>query len=214
MVSDPMPVMLSRSPDMTEIMWNFSRFKDGRRLTLKDNPHFYERLPTSAEEYGSQFRTDPIQTFHHDKISVLTDSPLATGRVFFETAQKAMAFVNVWVPKDAIIFKGSYLSVFLFSPPNILLDVRGRLEGESIIGSAIKNTPNLWCYEEPPLSNASWLSLPDRSSPSSTTTATPTTSPTGALLGDWREPILRMLRSQGVNTNIHILDKSPSARLH
>jgi hypothetical protein len=83
-----------------------------------------------------------------------------------------------------------------------LLDVRGRLEGEGIIGRAIKNIPNLWCFEEP--------SLPDRSSPSPTTTATPITSPTGALLGDWRAPILRMLRSQGVKINILFSDKPPT----
>jgi hypothetical protein len=99
---------------MNEILWNFSRFKDGRRLTLKDNPHFYEKLPTSAEKYDGQFRTHPIETFRHDKISVLTDNPLATGRVFLETAKQKRAFGNVWVPKEAIIFKGSYLSVFLF----------------------------------------------------------------------------------------------------
>jgi hypothetical protein len=94
-----------------------------------------------------------------------------------------------------------------FSPLNILLDVCGKLEGENIVGSAIKNAPNLWCFEEPSLSNASWWSLPDRSSSSPTTTATPITSSTGALLGDWREPILQMLRSQGVKINIRISNK-------
>jgi hypothetical protein len=53
-----------------------------------------------------------------------------------------------------------------FPPPNILLDVCGKLEGENIIGEAIKGTPNLWCFEEPP---APLPSLPDRSSPPTTT---------------------------------------------
>jgi hypothetical protein len=191
-------------------LWNFSRFKDGKRLTLKDNPHFYEKLPTSADKYDGQFRTNPIKTFHHDRISVLTDNP-RLGRVFLETAKEERVFSNVWVPKEAIIFKGSYLSVFIFSFPNILSDVCGKLEGENIIGSAIKNTPNLWCFVESSLSNTSWPSLPDRSSPSPATTATPVTSPTGALLGDWREPILRMLRSPGVNIHFRILDISPTS---
>jgi hypothetical protein len=109
MVSDPIPEVLSQSSNMNEILWNFSRFKDGRRLTLKDNPHFYEKLPTSEEKYEGQFRIDPIETFHHDKISVLTDNPGLTGRVFLETAKEKRAFGNVWVPKNAIIFKGSWL---------------------------------------------------------------------------------------------------------
>jgi hypothetical protein len=116
MVSDPIPEVLGQSSDTNEIFWNFSRFKDGRRLTLKDNPHFYEKLPTSAEKYEGQFRTYPIENFHHDKISVLSDNPRLTGRVFLETAKEKRAFGNVWVPKEAIIFKGSYHSCILFSP--------------------------------------------------------------------------------------------------
>ena len=68
----------------------------------------------------------------------------------------------------------------LFSPSSdILLDVNGKLEGESIVGKAIQKTPNLWCFEEPPLSNASSSSLSNRSSPSPTMSESPTASPTG-----------------------------------
>ena len=99
-----------------------------------------------------------------------------------------------------------------FAPPNILLDVCGKLEGESIIGSVIKTTPNLWCFEEPPLPDVSpaWLLRPDRSSPPPIRAAMPITSSTGALLGDWREPILRMLRPQGANINIRFSDRPPT----
>jgi hypothetical protein len=119
MVSDPIPEVLCQSSDVKEVLWNFSRYKGGRRLTLKDNPHFYEKLPTSAEKYEGRFRIDPIKTFqvHDNKISVLTDDPRLTGRLFLETAEGNRAFGNVWVPKDAIIFKGLYLSVFLFLTP-------------------------------------------------------------------------------------------------
>ena len=110
----PTSEVLSQTSDTKEIMWNFSLFKGERRLTLKDNPHFYEELPASAEKYEGQFRTDPIETFHHDKISVLTDDPRLTGRVFLETAKEKRAFGNVWVPKEAIIFKGSYHSCIPF----------------------------------------------------------------------------------------------------
>ena len=114
MLFDPIPEVLSPRSDTKEIMWNFSRYKDGRRLTLKQNPHFYEKLPTSAEKYEGQFRTDPVETFQQEAISVLTDNPGLTGRFFVETAKEKRAFGNVWVPKKAIIFKGSYLSVFRF----------------------------------------------------------------------------------------------------
>jgi hypothetical protein len=110
----PISEVLSQTSGTKEIMWNFSLFKGERRLTLKDNPHFYEKLPTSVEIYEGQFRTEPIDTFHHDKISVLTDNPRLTGRVFLDTAKEKRAFGNVWVPKEAIIFKGlfhSYISL-------------------------------------------------------------------------------------------------------
>jgi hypothetical protein len=102
---------------LQEILWNFSRYKDKRRLTLKQNPHFYEALPLFPEKYGGKFRTDPIETFQFEKISVLTDNSGRTGRVFLETAEGTRAFGNVWVPKDAIIFKGSRLSFSVFLAP-------------------------------------------------------------------------------------------------
>jgi hypothetical protein len=80
-------------------------------LTLKQNPHFYEVLPTSLEEYGDRFRRDPIETFDLRKISVLADNSSPTGWVFLETPKETRAFGNVWVPKDAIIFKGSFLLI-------------------------------------------------------------------------------------------------------
>jgi len=99
---------------MNEILWNFSRFPDSkRRLTLGQNPHFYELLPTLPRKYGDKFRAEPIEDFLRGKISVLTDNQ--AGRVYLETAEKTRAFGNVWVPKNAIIFKGSTLSV-LSSP--------------------------------------------------------------------------------------------------
>jgi hypothetical protein len=107
--------VLRKSPTLEEILWNFSRFKDPKkRLSLSQNPHFYEWLPTSLEEYGGKFRTYPIETFLHTsatRFHVLTDNPGPTGRVFLETAHDKRAFGNVWIPNKAIIFKGSPLSV-------------------------------------------------------------------------------------------------------
>jgi hypothetical protein len=80
--------------------------KDAKRLTLKENPHFYKfaDLPSSPEAYVGDFKTNPIDNFYHAKICVLTDKP---GRVYLETDQTTRAFGNVWVPNDAMIFKGS-----------------------------------------------------------------------------------------------------------
>ena len=99
--------MLSKISGLKEVLWNFSRYRDKRRLTLKQNPHFYEVLPTSPDEYDGRFRRDPIETFDLKKVSVLTHDSGLPGRVFLETPEGTRAFSNVWVPKDAIIFKGS-----------------------------------------------------------------------------------------------------------
>ena len=108
------PEVLGPNSTLKEVLWNFSRFKDEKRLTLKQNPHFYKDsdLPASHEAYVGKFRTDPIEDFRHPKICVLTDKP---GRIFLETDKKTCttrAFGNVWVPKDAIILKGSSITFF------------------------------------------------------------------------------------------------------
>jgi len=105
--------VLGQTFNLNEILWNFSHFKDEKHLTLKQNPHFYEFLPTSPEEYKSHFRFDPIEILHQ-KISVLIDDPRLTGRVFLETTKEKRVFGNVWVPKEAIIFKGSCLPFIPF----------------------------------------------------------------------------------------------------
>ena len=102
-----------------------------------------------------------------------------------------------------------YVYVF-YSLSDTLIDTSGTLEGESIVGETIQGIPNLWCFEEPPLSLASQPALsPNRNGPSITVTATRITSAEGILIWDWREPIRRMLQSRDVN--IRITDKPPSS---
>ena len=106
---------LGQGSNLQEVLWNFSRFKDERRLTLKQNPHFYKDsdLPASRKSYVGEFRTDPVENFQHAKICVLTDKP---GRVFLETDRDTTrAFGNVWIPNKAIILKGSSTFSFPFS---------------------------------------------------------------------------------------------------
>ena len=104
------------------------------------------------------------------------------------------------------------LLCFLYS--NILSDVCGKLEGESIVGKDIQDALKLWYFQEPSLSPTSRSPLsPIRDSPSPTVTETPTNSTPGTpIVGDWREPIHQMLRSVNVSINIRITDKlaSPS----
>ena len=149
---------------------------------------------------------DPIKRVRHQQtISVLTDNPDHAGRVFVDTAERKRAFVNVYILNDTIIFKGSCLICF-FPLSDTLLDVHGRLEGESIVGVAIHCIPDLWCIEES-LSPASLPApSPNRNSPS--LTVTQITSATGKRIRDWREPIRRMLRSRDVG--ILFTDKRPS----
>jgi hypothetical protein len=103
-----------------EVLWNFSRFKDNRRVSLKHNPHFYKDLPRSPEAYGTRFQADSIHDFEDvDKVYVLTDT---TRRVYLETPQKTRSFGNFWVLNGTILFKGvcptfRLLFVLLFSRP-------------------------------------------------------------------------------------------------
>jgi hypothetical protein len=200
--------MLGLHSGLSEVLWIFSRFDDeNKRLPLKKNPHFYKTLPTSPEAYGVEFQMDPIETFQHERINVLFDNLGHAGRVFLETAGRTRVFGNVWALNDAIIFKGSCLLCFL-TLTDTLLDICGTLEGESIVGEAIQGIPNLWCFEEPPMSRqvASQPALsPNQNGPSLTVIATQITSADGTVILDWREPIRRMLESRYVN--IRITDK-------
>jgi hypothetical protein len=100
------PEVLSDSPSLQEILWNFSRFKDRKkRLTLRENPHFYTELPTSPEAFGESVKIDPIKDFGHaNKFYVLIDNP---ELVYIMADRVLESSGNFWCPKNAIIFKGS-----------------------------------------------------------------------------------------------------------
>jgi hypothetical protein len=106
--------VLRRAARLDEVLWNFSRFDDKRRITLQDNPHFYLELPTSADAYTREFRTLPVQDMQlisNSTVYVLVDRP---SRVFLETEQETRIFGNVYMLKDVMIFKGSSDITFLF----------------------------------------------------------------------------------------------------
>ena len=115
-----MSEMLGEGSNLSEVLWNFSRYKDPeKRLALKQNPHFYKDLPHLSREYGDNFRGDPIDENFLDtpghKIFVLTDRQ---GRIYLETGRDPRAFGNVWCPQKSIIFKGlssSSLALLIFA---------------------------------------------------------------------------------------------------
>lgn len=118
--------MLGRETKLEEILWNFSRLGRNKRITLKQNPCFYDGLPRTKREYSGDFENEPIDNFWDaTEIWVLTDD---RSPVFLEADNKKRAFGNFWVPAEAIIFK----------------DISGKLEGESIVAKDICGTPNLW----------------------------------------------------------------------
>jgi hypothetical protein len=115
---------LSEGSNLQEILWNFNCFmdkgkgkdkgKDKKRITQKEEPHFYKELPTSPEAYGSRFQAEPIYDFHWQdvkEVSILCHKP---DRVYIKTPGKERVFGNTWVPDKAIIFKGFPLVPYLF----------------------------------------------------------------------------------------------------
>ena len=100
------PDVLSDSPSLQEILWNFCRSTDRKeRLTLSENPHFYADLPTLLEAHGNSVKIDPTEDFRHaDKFYVLTDKQ---ELVHVMTDDKILhSFGNLWRSENGIILKG------------------------------------------------------------------------------------------------------------
>ena len=142
-------VVLSSSPSLQEILWNFSCLTDKKkRLTLSDNPHFYIELPTSPEAYGDNVEFDPTEDFRHaNKFYVLTDKPES---VHIVTDQEIQVFGNFWCSQGLIIFKG--LGDLFLLPPfsDTLPDICGRLRGASIVKASLKGA-YCWSRKQPPV---------------------------------------------------------------
>ena len=97
--------MLSRTATLREVLWNFSRFEDHRRITLQQNPHFYVNLPTSVDAYRGHFRALPVEALRlkpNATFYIIADGP---SRIFLEAGHESRIFGNVFLLKDAIIFK-------------------------------------------------------------------------------------------------------------
>jgi hypothetical protein len=89
--------MLPNNLRSSEIIWNFTRYKDNRQGTLRQNPHFYMGLPTSIYAYGAGFSEDSLKDFpveSNDTIYVLVDKS-GPGRIHLEVETGNRTFGNV-----------------------------------------------------------------------------------------------------------------------
>ena len=102
---------LNNNSKLEEILWNFSRFDPERRLTLSQNPHFYNNFPTSSNANWKEFNATATQenwhTYPTKPICVLTNTP---GRVYLELCRNPRAFDNVWNANGTLIFKSMCLA--------------------------------------------------------------------------------------------------------
>ena len=142
----PVTEVLSDSPSLQEILWNFTHFQDEKkRLTLTENPHFYAELPTSPEGYGDSLKIDPTEDFRHShKFYVLTDNPELV-HIMNDRCGVSQSFGNFWCPQNAIIFKGLGVLFCLFPCFLHLSDICGRLRGESIVKASLGGTSCGFC---------------------------------------------------------------------
>ena len=122
-----------------EIIWALRcYYVKKKRLTLKENPYFYANLPTLLKAHGHSVKIDPTEDFQQaDTFYVLTDRQkpvhIMTGNNILHS------FGNLWCYKNTIIFKG--LGNFFFpSVSDLLIDICGRLMGESIINASLRGT--------------------------------------------------------------------------
>jgi hypothetical protein len=118
-------------------------------LTLRDNPHFYAKLPTSPDAFGDSIKIDPTEDFRHaDIFYVLVDKPQL---VHIMTDQVSQSFGNFWCPKNAIIFKGFGLWASFCFPPvsDVFPDICGTLRGERIVKESLRGTYCGFCKQLP-----------------------------------------------------------------
>jgi hypothetical protein len=175
----PVLEALISTSGLPNILWYFSHFEDERRLTLAQNPHFYEGPPTFPTTYGPACRTRPTEGYQGTIYYVLTNNE---RRVFLELGQNQRTFDNVWRTNNTLIFKGSCAAFLFFALTDIFIftDVIGRLEGEAIVGQSIPPLPLFWSRMEHPEFELEAVGE----------------------IEDWRAPILDLWNSP--HTRIHI----------
>jgi hypothetical protein len=89
--------------------------EDDKRITWKQNPHFYSQLPKEASFFGRNFHQEPLKdddfrkalVSHSDPIYILSDKPC---RLHLDDTTNPRVFGNVWQPHHAFILKGEWAS--------------------------------------------------------------------------------------------------------
>lgn len=195
------------------MVWNLGRLRDRKRITPGQHPFFYQDLPKSREEYDKDFKRDPIEDFQavfSQNVSALVDKP---GRVFIQSeSAKKITFGNVWMPKDTLIFKGTFLFSTLSTLANVSLDLFGRLVGERAAGLDLQVTPDVRFRHAVDSSKArvfptSSASVATRSSqPDIVIGPKVNLSPIAGSVVHWREPVLRMWNSPKT-TNVYVFTR-------
>ena len=137
------PEVLSDHAILPEVLWNFYQIKDKRkRLTLMENPHFYNKTPsTLLGAFWDGVETldiDATEDFEHGfTISVLTDKQEPVHLIIDNKI--VHSFGNLWHSNNgSMLLKGSGI-FFVCSPvSDLLADTRGRLRGEGIVKAALR----------------------------------------------------------------------------
>ena len=192
----PVPEELNNDSKLEEILWNFSRFDPERRLTLSQNPHFYNDLPTSSKQNWKEFNATATQenwhAYHTKPICVLTNTP---GRVYLELCRNPRAFDNVWSANGTLIFKSMCLAFRFVLYFDIFSGVCGKLECEGgIVRTSIQHNLCSWCHVEHLSSEPGTAVVqPNQSSPSNNC----------VLVEKWIHELRRVLPWQN-NSNVKI----------
>ncbi|KAF8265881.1 hypothetical protein EI94DRAFT_1787225 [Lactarius quietus] len=120
---------IDNSTTTAEIIWRFSRYPEesGRRITARQNPHFYLELSENAASYSREFQKDSLKDFGHGletggTIYILLDKSC----LLFLDAAKPRIFGNLWKPRQRVVLK----------------DVGGTLESEDVVLRKIEETPD------------------------------------------------------------------------
>jgi hypothetical protein len=102
---------------VAQILWIFSRRKGDRRITLKENPHFYLKIPRKGAESefdswqdGKGFHRDPLSQIGPDleqngTVYVILDKKC---RLYLDVAETRV-FGNLCQPHKKIILKGEWV---------------------------------------------------------------------------------------------------------
>ena len=134
----PVSEWLDSALGLPFILWYFSGRKPEKRLTLAQNPQFYDEFPTT---YGpaSQIWPAEIPDKYHDTFYVLTNNE---RRVVLEFGESWRSFDNIWRTNDnTLILKGSSCLPSFFLLTNIIPDVIGNIEGEAIVEKSFRAGP-------------------------------------------------------------------------